>query len=73
MRLPRLLPFSAAGAAALAAACLTSAHAQSLLTLYESARDYDATYQGARAQYDAKANFRRLRMPAPRVKLGEPI
>jgi outer membrane protein len=37
----------------MAAACVTSVHAQSLLTLYESARDYDATYQGARAQYDA--------------------
>ena len=30
-----------------------SAQAQSLITLYQSARDYDATYQAARAQYDA--------------------
>ncbi|MET3441042.1 outer membrane protein [Variovorax paradoxus] len=29
------------------------AHGQSLIELYESARSYDATYQGARAQYDA--------------------
>ena len=49
MPLPRLLPL----AAVMAAACATSVHAQSLLTLYEAARDYDATYQGARAQYDA--------------------
>jgi len=29
------------------------AHGQSLIDLYESARGYDATYQAARAQYDA--------------------
>lgn len=53
MRLPRLLPYSAAVAAVLASAFAAPAGAQSLLTLYESAREYDATYQGARAQYDA--------------------
>jgi outer membrane protein len=30
-----------------------SAQAQSLMDLYQSARDYDATYQSAKAQYDA--------------------
>ncbi|MBE7941738.1 MULTISPECIES: TolC family outer membrane protein [Ramlibacter] len=44
----RLLPL------ALAAALLAgSAHAQSLLELYESARGYDAAWQSAKAQYDA--------------------
>ncbi|RYY92934.1 MAG: channel protein TolC [Comamonadaceae bacterium] len=46
---PRLLPLPAALLAALA----LPAHGQSLIDLYESARGYDATYQGARAQYDA--------------------
>jgi len=46
----RLLPVSAIFAAALAA---TPVHAQSLLDLYESARAYDATWQSAKAQYDA--------------------
>jgi outer membrane protein len=49
MPLPRLFPL----AAALAAALALPAHGQSLLTLYEAARDYDASYQAARAQYDA--------------------
>lgn len=41
---------------ALCAACAAFAapvHAQSLLELYESARAYDATWQSAKAQYDA--------------------
>lgn len=46
---PRRLPLPVALLAALA----LPAHGQSLITLYDSARDYDATYQGARAQYDA--------------------
>ncbi len=46
---PRLLPLPAALLAALA----LPAHGQSLIDLYESARGYDATYQGARAQFDA--------------------
>ncbi len=46
---PRLLPLSAALLAALA----LPARGQSLIVLYESARDYDAVYLGARAQYDA--------------------
>src|SRR3954462_13408188 len=46
----RLLPLPAILAAALAA---TGAHAQSLLELYDSARSYDATWQSAKAQYDA--------------------
>ncbi|AMM23492.1 TolC family outer membrane protein [Variovorax sp. PAMC 28711] len=46
---PRLLPLPAALVAALA----LPAHGQSLIDLYESARGYDATYQGARAQFDA--------------------
>ncbi|VTU24413.1 Outer membrane protein TolC precursor [Variovorax sp. PBL-H6] len=45
----RLLPLTAA----LAAAIALPAHGQSLVELYESARGYDATYQAARAQYDA--------------------
>ena len=36
---------------ALAAAC--TAHAQSLVTLYESARGFDSAYQSARLQFDA--------------------
>jgi outer membrane protein len=40
-------------AAISAAALAPPAQAQSLIELYESARDYDATYQGARAQYEA--------------------
>jgi outer membrane protein len=46
----RLLPVAAVIAAALATAPV---HAQSLLDLYESARAYDATWQSAKAQYDA--------------------
>lgn len=49
IRVTRLLPL----AAALAAALALPAHGQSLLTLYEAARDYDASYQSARAQFDA--------------------
>ncbi len=45
----RLLPLSAA----LVIAIASPAHSQSLVDLYESARGYDATYQGALAQYDA--------------------
>ncbi len=40
-------------AAALLAAFAAPAGAQSLLALYESARGYDATWQSAKAQYDA--------------------
>ncbi len=49
MKSLRLLPLSVA----LGAAFAVSAHAQSLLELYESARAYDATWQSAKAQYDA--------------------
>ena len=49
MKLLRLLPLSVALGAAFAA----PARAQSLLELYESARAYDATWQSAKAQYDA--------------------
>ncbi|HEY0883780.1 MAG TPA: TolC family outer membrane protein [Ramlibacter sp.] len=45
----RLLPL----ALALAVAGVAPARAQSLLELYESARAYDATWQSAKAQYDA--------------------
>ena len=37
----------------LGAAFAVPVHAQSLLDLYESARGYDATWQSAKAQYDA--------------------
>ncbi|MBL8335730.1 MAG: TolC family protein, partial [Rhodoferax sp.] len=45
----RLLPLIAA----LAAASVLPARAQSLLELYEAARSYDASYQSARSQYEA--------------------
>jgi outer membrane protein len=45
----RFLPLSIA----LAAAFALPARAQNLLDLYESARAYDATWQSAKAQYDA--------------------
>ena len=53
MPVPRLLPLSAALATLFAAAIALPAHGQSLIELYDSARSYDATYQGARAQFDA--------------------
>ena len=53
MPVPRPLPLSAALATVFAAAIALPAHGQSLIELYDSARGYDATYQGARAQYDA--------------------
>mgnify|MGYP003424587894 CR=1 FL=1 len=49
MKLLRLLPL----AVALSAAFALPARAQSLLELYGSARGYDATWQSAKAQYDA--------------------
>ena len=49
MKLLRLLPLSVA----LGAAFAMPARAQSLLEVYESARAYDATWQSAKAQYDA--------------------
>ena len=53
--LSRLLPLAAAALAL----CGPHAHAQSLLALYESARGYDASFVGAKAQFEAnlaKAN-----------------
>ena len=50
---PRLLPLSAAIASLLAPLLALPVQAQTLKELYESARGFDATYQGARAQYDA--------------------
>jgi outer membrane protein len=49
MKSLRLLPLSLA----LGAAFALPAQAQSLLELYESARAYDASWQSAKAQYDA--------------------
>jgi outer membrane protein len=49
MSVPRILFL----ATALVATLALPAHGQSLIELYESARSYDATYQGARAQYEA--------------------
>jgi len=49
MKVFRKLPLSAALALALGG----PAHAQSLVELFESARAYDATYQAAKAQYEA--------------------
>lgn len=51
MRRLRLSLLAAAGGIALAAT--VPAQGQSLVALYESARTFDATYQGARAQYEA--------------------
>ncbi|MBS0342052.1 MAG: TolC family outer membrane protein [Proteobacteria bacterium] len=48
----RLAPLCCALTAILAASA-PPAHAQSLIELYEAARAYDATYQGARSAYDA--------------------
>lgn len=53
MPVPRLLPLSAALASLFATMFALPAHGQSLVDLYEAARGYDATYQAARAQYDA--------------------
>jgi len=50
---PRLSPLSAALASTFAALLASPAQAQTLNELYDAARGYDATYQGARAQYDA--------------------
>ena len=50
---PRLSPLSAALASIFAALLASPAQSQTLNELYESARGFDATYQGARAQYDA--------------------
>ena len=47
---PRLLPLSAAIASLLATLLASPAQGQTLNELYESARGFDATYQGARAQ-----------------------
>jgi outer membrane protein len=49
MKLKRLLPLSAAIGLAFA----SCARAESLVQLYEAARAYDATWQSAKAQYDA--------------------
>ena len=48
----RLAPLCRALAATFAALALP-VHAQNLVQLYEAARDYDATYQSARATFDA--------------------
>ncbi len=50
MNLSRLLPVSAA---LMAMWAVVPARAENLLELYESARSYDATWQSAKAQYDA--------------------
>ncbi len=50
---PRLLPLSAALASAIATLLALPAQGQTLSELYESARGFDASYQGARAQYEA--------------------
>ena len=49
MKVFRKLPLSVA----LALALVIPAQAQSLVELFESARAYDATYQAAKAQYEA--------------------
>ncbi len=49
----RRVRHSLLAATGIALAATLPAHAQSLVALYESARAFDATYQGARAQYEA--------------------
>lgn len=49
---PAMLPLSLALSAVLAAFA-PAVQAQNLVELYRSARDYDASYQSARSQYDA--------------------
>jgi len=49
----RLFPFPLMLCAAVVGALALPARGQSLVDLYDSARGYDATYQSARAQYDA--------------------
>ena len=49
MKVLRLLPLTAT----LGAALCPTAHAESLLDLYQSAQAYDAAWQSAKAQYDA--------------------
>jgi len=49
----RLVPLCCALTATLAALAAAPVHAQSLIELYDAARAYDATYQGARSAYDA--------------------
>jgi outer membrane protein len=70
MKLLRLLPLSVA----LGAAFAGPVRAQSLLELYESARAYDATWQAAKAQYDAnlyKAEQNRAGiLPSANLSLG---
>ena len=64
----RLLPLSVALGAAFAA----PVRAQSLLELYESARAYDATWQSAKAQYDANL-FRAEQARAGILPVGQPV
>jgi outer membrane protein len=52
MKLNRLTPRTLL-TLAVTALFVSSAQAQSLLDLYQAARDHDATYQAARAQYEA--------------------
>lgn len=52
-RWPRLLPLPAALASLIGAVLALPAQGQTLNQLYDAARGYDATYQGARAQYEA--------------------
>jgi outer membrane protein len=70
MKFLRLLPLSVA----LGAAFAGPVRAQSLLELYESARAYDATWQSAKAQYDAnlyKAEQARAGiLPSANLSLG---
>jgi len=66
MKKPRTLWRLAPVAALLASALAAPAQAQSLLELYESARSYDASWQSAKAQYDANL-YRAEREGAPQI------
>ena len=56
------------------AACVLPVKAQTLVELYESARTSDATYQSARAQYDANLaradQARALLLPSASLSAG---
>jgi outer membrane protein len=75
MPVPRLSPLAAALLTTLAHAIALPAHGQSLIELYDAARGYDATYQGARAQYDASvaraAQARAGILPAVGLSAGD--
>ena len=70
MKTFRLLPLLVAVSAAL----VLPVQAQSLVTLYESARSFDASYQSAKSQYDAtlakSAQAKAAILPSANLAIG---